>query len=249
MPGTMKVTVCQFHDEGEAIAADWKRLVTHASDESTELVLLPEMPFYSWLPSSPSFKAAEWAAAVEAHNQWETRLSELSPAVVVGTRPVDYGDERYSEGFVWTAAAGIRAVHAKANLQNVDGCWESVWYQPAPAADFVPIEVRGVVIGFLIGAELAATWEADQYRREHVQVLATPRSTLTRDYGHWVAAGRSAAIRTGAFDLSSNRAGAKAGGPGWIINPRGETLALTSEAQPFVSLSIQPLPWMAASLK
>ena len=54
-----------------------------------------------WFASSPSFDSALWTAAVRAHDVCESRIHELSPANVLGSRPVDFGNERYNEGFVW----------------------------------------------------------------------------------------------------------------------------------------------------
>jgi N-carbamoylputrescine amidase len=46
-----------------------------------------------------------------------------------------------------------------------------------------------------------------------------------------------AAVRSGAFSLSSNRVDPTGGcgGGGWIIDPAGEVLAVTSAAEPFAT--------------
>jgi N-carbamoylputrescine amidase len=60
----------------------------------------------------------------------------------------------------------------------------------------------------------------------------------------WKAGGQVAAVMSGAFCLSSNRAGVDAhgtewGGNGWIIEPEeGRLLGLTSRQQPFLTLDI-----------
>jgi N-carbamoylputrescine amidase len=55
-----------------------------------------------------------------------------------------------------------------------------------------------------------------------------------------LAAGRVAAVLAGAFGLSSNRFSESGvyGGQGWIIDPDGKVLALTSAAEPAVSATI-----------
>jgi len=49
-----------------------------------------------------------------------------------------------------------------------------------------------------------------------------------------------AAVRTGAFSLSSNRVDSTGacGGVGWIIDPDGQILATTSRDTPLVTLDI-----------
>ena len=66
---------------------------------------------------------------------------------------------------------------------------------------------------------------------------------------HWLptamgpAAVIAAAVLAGAFCLSSNRVGPNSeggpfGGMGWVIDPDGEILALTSEDAPFATVDI-----------
>ena len=61
---------------------------------------------------------------------------------------------------------------------------------------------------------------------------AGPSSTI----GSSCAGAREVARRTHAFALSSNRA---TDGGGWIIDPDGETVALTQQAQPFVTVDLE----------
>jgi N-carbamoylputrescine amidase len=240
MPLGAKVTVCEIHDEADYFAGDWQRLTMHVASERSQLVVLPEMPFAAWLPKRPDFQNGAWNTAVEAHDRWELRLRELAPAIVAATRPVDFGSERYNEGFIWTSADGLRAVHAKSRLQNAKDSWERVWHQSAAAADFEPIQLGELTLGFLIGAELAVSEEAERYRREGVRLVVSPRSTPVGDPEEWLEVACSAARHAGAFLLVSCRAGQ---GPGWIINPEGELLGSTSKARPFLSMTIQlPMP-------
>src|SRR6267378_512597 len=120
----MKITVCQLHNAPDAFAQDWDRLVAHVRAEESDLVLLPEMPFFRWFPLSRAFDAGVWRAAVAAHTAGERRLAELAPAVVLGTRPIDFGNVRYNAGFAWHAEEGIETVHAKAYLTREEGAWE-----------------------------------------------------------------------------------------------------------------------------
>ena len=45
----MLVTVCQLSNEPEQLEEDWQQLTAHVRDKKSQLVLLPEMPFYPWM--------------------------------------------------------------------------------------------------------------------------------------------------------------------------------------------------------
>lgn len=235
----MKVTVCEMRDPAEEFSRDWELLVAHVADHESELVLLPEIPFHPWFAVTPTFDPATWAAAVAAHDAWERRLVELAPAIVLGTRPVDFGNERYNSGFVWSAATGVRMVHAKAYLPDEEGVWEASWYHKE-VPDFVPVQVGPFEIGFLICTEIWAMEQAREYAQEAVNLVVTPRLTSAATLDKWLAAGRVAAVLSGAFGLSSNRVDAtgRFGGQGWIVNPDGAVLGLTSRSQPFATAEI-----------
>src|SRR2546421_6683906 len=241
----MKITVCQLHDARDAFGKDWEELLDHVKVQESELVLLPEMPFFQWFPVSRRFDAGVWRAAVSAHGVGEQRLAEVAPARVLGTRPIDFGNVRCSAGFIWNAEEGIATVHAKACLANVEGAWESLWYDKA-VPEFVPAQVDGASVGMLIGSELWLMEQARVYGEDDVHVIAVPRVSLSRHTPgtttdeEWVAAGCTAAVTAGAYCISSCRAGSGAGsgGPGWIISPDGVPLAITSYDRPFASAGV-----------
>jgi predicted amidohydrolase len=84
---TLRVTVCQWPDSKEAIPRAWDGLVAHVRGQSSHLVVLPEMPFYPWVASARKFNAAQWSAAVAAHDAWEVTwyhaaTPEFTPAQV-----------------------------------------------------------------------------------------------------------------------------------------------------------------------
>ena len=235
----MRVTVCQWPDETRALTRAWEQLATHVTAHGSELVLLPQMPFSPWLATSRKFDPAMWKGAVEAHDAWESRLCELGAAAVLGTRPVDFGNERYNTGFVWEAATGSRAAHAKAFLSNEEGAWEATWYHRA-FPEFTPAHVGHACIGFLICTELWALEQARLYGEEGVHLLVTPRYTRAATFETWLAAGRVAAVLSGAFGLSSNRVDDRGacGGQGWVVGPDGKVLALTGEQEPFMTVDL-----------
>jgi predicted amidohydrolase len=142
----MKVTVCQLHDDPAGLESDWAGLVAHVRAEESNVVLLPEMPFSPWFATLRMFEPATWAAAVAAHTAWEARLKDLAPAAVIASRPIDFGNERYNEGFVWDAETGIRGAHAKSFLPDEEGVWEASWYHRA-TPEFTPGRAAAIAAG------------------------------------------------------------------------------------------------------
>jgi N-carbamoylputrescine amidase len=243
----MKVTVCQLHNGREAFAADWDRLVAHVKAQRSDLVLLPEMPFFPWFPTPREFDAGIWRAAVAAHDTWERRLSELMPAVALGTRPVDFGALRYNVGFAWNEDEGItETIHVKSCLSNEDGFWETTWYQKA-VPDYESATVGPARVGMLIGLELWVPEGAITYGDDKVHLIAIPRMDRSVDAAgcaasneEWLSGGRAAALESGAFCISSSRGGHNntAAGTGWVLAPDGRILARTSGEEPFMTAEV-----------
>jgi N-carbamoylputrescine amidase len=244
-PSGMKVTVCQLHNGRESFAADWDSLLQHVQAERSELVLLPEMPFSPWFPTPRKFDADVWRAALAAHDAWEPRLSQLMPAIALGTRPIDFGNVRYNAGFYWNEEEGIaETIHVKSCLANEQGWWETSWYEGA-VPDFEPAKVGSASIGMLIGLELWLLQQAKRYGEDGVHIVAVPRVDRSSDTDGaaleaWLEGGRNAAKASGAYCISSSR-GSHAdgiGGSGWVLAPDGEPLAVTSPDRLFVSVDL-----------
>jgi len=238
---TLNVTVCELHNEPAAFAADWERLVAHVASAASELVVLPEMPFYPWFATARPFDPAIWQAAIMEHDRWLERLADLAPAIVIGTRPVSARGRRFNEGFVWTAQDGYRATHIKYYLPDEDGFWEASWYARG-TGDFSPVQSGAAKIGMLICTEIWFSEHARAYGKAGAHLLATPRATERATVEKWLTAGRVAAVASGAYSLSSNRVGQAGqvdlGGQGWIVGPDGEVLGLTSRDQPFATRAL-----------
>jgi N-carbamoylputrescine amidase len=54
----------------------------------------------------------------------------------------------------------------------------------------------------------------------------------------WLAGGRTAAVVAGAYAVSSNHGDERFGGQGWIVDPDGRVLAITSAEEPFVTVDV-----------
>ncbi len=256
----MRVTVCELNDRPDLLEQDWQGLVEHVKSSQAELVLLPEMPFHPWVACTPAFDPAAWNQAVAAHDAWLPRLSELAPAVVLGTRPVNANPrvtgfagmsgfaedvlnrKRLNEGFTWSVDTGYRRAHHKYHLPEDEGFWEATWYQPGDG-DFKLVQAGPARVGFLICSELWFMQHARRYGQQGAQIVVTPRCTGKNTVDKWLVGGRASAVISGAYSLSSNRvcpAGNQPqfGGQGWVVGPDGDVLALTSTEQPFVTVDI-----------
>ena len=230
--------MCELRNAPDDLAEDWEQLAAHVQAESSDLVLLPEMPFAAWFAAMPV-----WHTATVAHDAWMECLPELAPAAAIGTRPIEAGEGgRYNQGFLWTAGGGYLAVHEKYYLPDEPGFWEASWYGRGER-DFTPFEHGTARIGMQICTELWFLEHARAYGQAGVHLLAVPRATPRETLDKWSAGGRVAAVVSGAFVLSSNPVSgpgerANLGGQGWIFGPEGDLLARTSPDQPFATVEL-----------
>ena len=144
-----------------------------------------------------------------------------------------------NQGYVWSAAAGLRPLRSKYFLPEEPGSWEATWFQRGDPT--FPVYYAGPLsFGLNICTELWALETYADYAALGVELLLSPRATASATTARWLAVGVVAAVRSGAFSLSSNRVdtSGRCGGAGWIIDPAGEVLAVTSAAEPFATRDI-----------
>jgi N-carbamoylputrescine amidase len=199
------------------------------------------MPFFYWFAVARKFDPAVWKRAVSEHRKWMNRLSELGAPAVMGSRPTERKGKRVNEGFVWTKDGGARGVHLKNYLPNEPGYYEASWYDRGDGT-FVPFEAGGWKSGLMICSDMWSMANARSYGKREVSLIAVPRCTGYTSVDTWVAGGKVAAILSGAYCVSSNRYGrrgvARFGGHGWVIDPNGKLLGLTSKSKPFVTVDL-----------
>jgi len=246
--------VCQLSHDRDSFADHWQELIGHLAEYSSQLVLLPAMPFCRWHSRARLFGQDVWREVVQAHDEWERRLEQLAPASTLATRPLDFGNARYDEAFLWDPEYGLRSIHSRPLCADEDDDEMSERGRTRSRTrevrrhvetseempELIPIELAGATIGVLMGDELWNLDEARLYGLEGVQILANPRATRTGSVEQWLAAGRQAAKAARAYCLSSNRADESGSfaGQGWIIGPHGEVLALTNGECRFVTMDL-----------
>ena len=233
---TFDVAVCELPAELSPGSPEWRSFCDAVAGAAPDLLLLNEMPFGPWISSRADFDEATWQRSLEHHAQGLARLEELGAGAVAGSRPCRLGDRRVNEAFVWTRETGLSGVHTKQFFPNEEGYYEARWFQAGPRR-FAPLPIAGLTAGFLICTELMFNEHARRCGRAGADVVLVPRAAGDRSLGRWLVAARMAAIVSGAYVLSSNRAGADSrgqifGGTGWIIDPSGEVVGATSPTAP-----------------
>jgi N-carbamoylputrescine amidase len=235
----MRVTVCELPHEPEALAASWAALCAHTMGHSSELVLLPEFAMLDPVWQDEHVDAARWAAAEVLSEIWCDRLGELRVANVVGTRPVTIAGRPFNQGFLWSALDDLVPLRRKFFLPDEPGSWEARWFDRGDS-DFTEHSTDSWSFGLNICTELWAVETYAAYAARGVPVILSPRATAAATTDKWLSVGVVAAVRSGAFSLSSNRVDptGACGGVGWIINPYGSILARTTMDQPFATVDI-----------
>ena len=232
---TLRVTVCELRTA--QLAEDWAALAAHVRAERSDLVLLPEMGLAPWFARERAFDAARWGDAIAAHDRHlAERLGDLGGAAVLGTRPVEHHGSRRNEAFVADEGA-VRTAHHKFHLPDEEDFWEASWYERGDGR-FELADAGAASLGFLICTELWFGERARAYGEQGAHLLAVPRCTPCESLGKWLAGGRTAAVVAGAYAASSNHGDERFGGQGWVVDPEGEVLAVTSRAEPLATVAI-----------
>ncbi len=235
----MRVTVCELPHEPKALGPAWAALCEHTWHQESELVLLPEFAMLEPVWEDERFDPDRWAAVEAVSEQWLLLLRELHAEYVVGTRPMSVGGRRYNQGYIWSAAGGVVPLRSKFFLPNEPDGWESTWFDRGDP-EFPAFHAGELSFGLNVCTELWALETYAAYAAEEVQMILSPRATAAATTAKWMSVGVVAAVRTGAFSLSSNRVDRRGvyGGAGWIIAPDGQIIARTNAGMPFATMDV-----------
>ena len=235
----MRVTVCELPHEHPGLEDAWARLCAHTRSQRPDAVVLPEFAFVEPVWHHEAFDQQVWDAQVAAFDSWLQRLPELGSAHVIGARPATRENLPFNEGFLWSADTGYHPLRCKHYLPSEPGGWESRWFTRGDDT-FGTFQAGALRFGLNICTELWAVESYARYAATTVNAVVSPRATAAATTEKWLAIGRVAAVRSGAFSISSNRvhADGSCGGVGWIIDPDGRALALTSATSPFATVAL-----------
>lgn len=239
----MKVTVCQLNNDMQLFEKEWTQLVKHCQENRSELVLLPEMPFYSWIADAPSLNHSEKRAAAKAHESWIERIEELGNAIVAYSKPRIEEDKFFNTAYLWNKKTGHIKAHTKHIFPEEEGFYEDTWFDKEPK-HFELVEINGIKIGFLLCTEIWFTEYTRKYALEGIDLLLVPRATGKSSIDQWLRCGQTSSVIGGCYCISSNRSGIARdnfqwGGTAWIAQPMdGSLLGKTNDVNPFLTLNI-----------
>ena len=237
---TVRVTVVELPHEPGALEASWAALCRHAASADSELVLLPELAFVEAVWERCLYDRQRQKGIEDLSDQWLRRPSELRVPAVVGARPHSREGTALIEAFLWRAGdEEPTALRRKHFLPDEPGAWEARWFARGEP-EFPVFRSGDLAFGVNICTELWALETYAGYAAQGAQAILSPRATATATIDKWLAVGRVAAIRSGAYSLSSNRVDptGTCGGGGWILDPDGRLLGLTRAEEPFVTATL-----------
>lgn len=239
----MKVTVCELSNDPSKFEKEWVQLAAHCQSQKSDLVLLPEMPFYPWIANRTTVSEDLKIKTVEGHEKWLKRIEELGVGMVAYSKPVIKEDQFYNTAYIWTQSEGHQAVHTKHFFPEEEGFYEGTWFTQPPE-HFELLEVQGLKISFLLCTEIWFTQYARKYGLDGIDLLLCPRATGKGSVPQWIRCGQTLSVISGAYCLSSNRTGMGDenfhwGGAGWISQPMdGHLLGTTNDTTPFLTMEI-----------
>lgn len=236
----MQITVCEFPDEPERQRTAWSDLVEYLKVHRSDIVMLPEMPFCTWLFIGDAVDPVQWRDAVAAHDAMIGRLPELGVDMVLSSRPVTRGERRLNEAFVWTAQSGYRGVRSKWYLPDAPDGRETIWFDQGDR-NFSPVCVGDVRIGFQLCSEIVYAEHAREIGLTGAHLIAQPRATGGNR--RWPIASSMSAVTSGCFVASANRRSFDRDwfqGGSWVLSPDAELLAETTKDSPFATAAIDP---------
>lgn len=236
----MNVTVCELSNDRSEFLEDWRELQIYLTQNKTDLLLLPEMPFYSWFVNQKEVSIKVQQESVEQHLFWMKEVEKLEAKYIIYSAPEIVGTKFYNTAFVFQRGKGHRRIHTKAFFPEEDHFWEESWFDKEDNISFDAVQLDELKIGVLMCTELWFTEKARQYGKQDVDVLLCPRATGKSSVDQWLTIGRASAIISGTYCLSSNRSGWGEdfdwGGAGWIIEPvTGNLLESTTPERKFAT--------------
>jgi len=239
----MKITICELSEKENELGNDWEALKIHTSKNKPQLILLPELPFSTWIAAEKKVNQKLRNLTIKKHEEWTERIKELKTPIVIYSRPELINEKLYNVSYACINGTEHRKVHSKYLFPREKYFWEAHWFE-REKEDFTLIEINDIKIGVLICTEIWFTEYARRYGREGIDILVCPRATPAESVNQWIRCGQTLAVISGAYCLSSNKSGFSDynfewGGHGWIAEPgTGDLIATTNRNKKFISADI-----------
>jgi N-carbamoylputrescine amidase len=218
--------------------AGWNGLVDRCESAEPDILLLNEMPFGPWISVGQKRDSEILKTSQQQHREGMKRLNELGTYAVLGTYPLCEASLSINQAFVWTPLARLAAVHTKQFFPDEGGFFEARWFDRGKKR-FEVKNAGGLGVGFLICTDVMFNEWARHYGRNGAHLIAVPRTTPVGSEERWKTMCSAAAIVSGCYVASSNRAGIdesglEFAGKGWIFGPSGQMIVETSPEEPVV---------------
>ncbi|MEN5158757.1 carbon-nitrogen hydrolase family protein [Achromobacter spanius] len=220
--------------------ANWEGIADRIHELAPDLLVTNEMPFGPWLAASPSYDAALAAESVRVHEAGLAALAALGVPAIISSRPVPAGERLANEAFALREGR-YTALHHKQYFPEEPGFFEATWFRGAREG-FDVADVGGIRVGVLLCTELMFNERARRYGRAGAELIVVPRASGASN-GRWLTAGAMAALVSGCYVVSSNRAGRTPqgqvfGGVAFAFQPGGEPLAQSTDTASIVAFDV-----------
>ncbi len=242
----LRLAVCEAPAELVPGDRGWQALVRRVRRIQPDVFLLNEMPFGRWIAAHPQRDLRVLTASQRVHAEGMERLGEFEVPVVIGSRAAMHDGKSANEGFVWEVGKGIRIAHTKQFFPDEPDYYEARWFEPAEPK-FRVVDASGLKIGLLICTDVMFNEWARHYGLAGAHLIAVPRATERGTVARWKIAMQMAAVASGCYVASSNRAGRDShgqvfGGRGWMVDPGGQVIGETAARRPVVAATLD-LTW------
>ena len=247
----MRIAFVEWPEALSTGVTQWDELKERVSAARPDLLVTNELPFGPWLADNAFFSENEAHLSIRAHDEGLAALVDLDLPAMISSRPVWNGRRLANEAFVLDKGA-VRPLHRKQYFPNEPGWFENEWYARDDSG-FSVAEILGIKVGVLLCTEAMFNERARAYGRQQASLLVIPRAT-GMDRESWQIAGAMASVVSGAYVVSSNRvgrsrSGTRFGGGGFAYAPHGRFLAVTTAANPVLTLELDPAISAAARLE
>ena len=233
----MRIAVCESGPEMMPGDESWQALTEQVQAAQPDLFLLNEMPFGAWISAAPESDAAVLAEAQRVHDYGIAMFGALGAPTVLSSRPFNENGKSVNQAFIWHDGK-VMSVHNKQFFPQEPGYYEASWFKRGES-HFRIGDAASVRVGFQICTEIMFNEWSRYYGHHGAHIIAVPRAVGVESLRRWKTALSMAAIVSGCYVLSSNRAGTDRndqtfGGCGWIFDPFGDCIAETSPESPVV---------------
>ncbi|KRC71859.1 N-carbamoyl-D-amino acid hydrolase [compost metagenome] len=236
--------ICMMEGPADLLpeGATWEGIAERIGELAPDLLVTNEMPFGRWLAASPSYDPLLAAESVRVHEAGLEALAALKVPAIVSSRPVPVGGRLANEAFALQDGR-YTGLHHKQYFPEEPGFFEATWFQPAMDG-FKVFEAGGIRLGVLLCTELMFNERARRYGRDGAELIVVPRASGAST-SRWLTAGAMAALVSGCYVVSSNRAGRTAqgqvfGGMAFAFQPDGEPLARSTDTESIVAIDVDP---------